>query len=261
MARRHLFEWEDQPWLPAALRDGATDYLRFMIEVGDAYGAASPILADAMRRSRATQITDLCSGGGGPWRLLTRGLERDGITGQLLLTDRFPNGRAAAALDPPFRWQVAYHDAPVDAREVPAGLGGIRTMFSAFHHFAPADARKVLGNAVAAGVPIAVFEATRSDAPGILAMLPAPLIVLLTMPFVRPFRWSSIALTYLLPLLPLLVLWDGLVSCLRTYTVAELRSLVAQVPGSEGYTWDIGEAKGKGPLPLTYLVGVPKRVS
>ncbi|MBC7894110.1 MAG: class I SAM-dependent methyltransferase [Cytophagaceae bacterium] len=258
MARRHLFEWEDQPWLPVALRDGATDYLRFMIELGDAYGAASPILADAMRRSRATRITDLCSGGGGPWRRLTRGLERNGVAGDLVLTDRFPNLRAAAALEPPLRWRVAYHPESVDARAVPAELAGFRTMFSAFHHFAPADARKVLADAVAARIPIGVFEATRSDASAILAILPIPFLVLLTMPFVRPFRWSSIALTYLLPLLPLLVLWDGFVSCLRTYTVAELRALVAEVPGSDGYTWDIGEAKGKGPLPLTYLVGVPK---
>jgi hypothetical protein len=232
-----------------------------MIEVGDAYGAASPILADAMRRARETRITDLCSGGGGPWRRLTRGLEQNGVAGDLLLTDRFPNVRATERLDAPPRWRVAYHPASVDARQVPSELAGFRTMFSAFHHFDPNDARKVLGDAVAARIPIAVFEATRSDAPGILAMLPVPLMVLLTMPFVRPFRWSSIALTYLLPLLPLLVLWDGLVSCLRTYTVTELRALVGSVPGSEGYTWDIGEAKGKGPLPLTYLVGVPKKAA
>lgn len=258
MARRHLFEWEDQPWLPGALRDGATDYVRFMTEVGDAYGAASPILADAMRRSRATRIIDLCSRGGGPWRRLTRGLERHGVVGELLLTDRLPNVQAAARLESPPRWHVRYHPASVDARQVPAELSGLRTMVSAFHHFAPDDARQVLADAVAARLPIAVFEATRRDAPGILATLPTPLIVLLAMPFVRPFRWSSLALTYLLPLLPLLLLWDGLVSCMRTYSVPELRALVGEVPEADSFTWDIGEVKGKGPLPLTYLVGVPR---
>ena len=28
--RLHLFELEDQPWFPAAIRDLATDYLHFM---------------------------------------------------------------------------------------------------------------------------------------------------------------------------------------------------------------------------------------
>jgi hypothetical protein len=29
MERLHLFEWEDQPWLPSALRDFVTDHLRY----------------------------------------------------------------------------------------------------------------------------------------------------------------------------------------------------------------------------------------
>ena len=29
MKRLHLFEWEDQPWLPRAIRDFLTDQLRF----------------------------------------------------------------------------------------------------------------------------------------------------------------------------------------------------------------------------------------
>jgi len=29
MRRFHLFEWEDQPWLPAVFRDFITDHLRY----------------------------------------------------------------------------------------------------------------------------------------------------------------------------------------------------------------------------------------
>ena len=31
-------------------------------------------------------------------------------------------------------------------------------------------------------------------------------------PFVRPFRWSRLLFTYVIPLIPLLVLFDGTVS-------------------------------------------------
>ena len=41
-------------------------------------------------------------------------------------------------------------------------------------------------------------------------------------------------LTYLLPIVPLAVLFDGFVSCLRTYTPAEIRDLAQAVEGSEG---------------------------
>ncbi|MEO8601362.1 MAG: hypothetical protein ABI629_02185 [bacterium] len=69
MRRLHLIELEDQPWCPAVIRNAATDYLRFMLNLGNNYGPAVPVLARAwpLQRTAATCIVDLCSGGGGPW--------------------------------------------------------------------------------------------------------------------------------------------------------------------------------------------------
>jgi len=90
-----------------------------------------------------------------------------------------------------------------------------------------------------------------------LAMLLVPLMVLLTTPFIRPFRWSRLLWTYLIPVVPLVSLFDGLVSCLRTYSVAELRELVEGLEADD-YQWEIGEVKSKAnPIPVTYLIGVP----
>jgi hypothetical protein len=146
---------------------------------------------------------------------------------------------------------------PVRADAVPRTTRGFRTMFSAFHHFAPDDARRVLADAAAGGSGIAIFEATRRDAKTILITLLTPLIVLLATPFIRPFRWSRLFWTYVLPAIPLVVLFDGVVSCLRTYTTDELRALAAGVGGDQ-YAWEAGEV-GDGPIPVTYLVGVPAR--
>lgn len=88
-------------------------------------------------------------------------------------------------------------------------------------------------------------------------MLLTPLVVLLVTPFLRPFRWSRLALTYLLPLIPLVVVFDGIVSCLRTYTVAELEELARSFEGS-GYDWQAGEEPIPGsPVRATYLIGLP----
>ena len=63
--------------------------------------------------------------------------------------------------------------------------------------------------------------------------------------------------TYLLPLVPLVTLFDGLVSCLRTYSVQDLRKLTAKL-GTKDYHWEVGIAKSKmTPMPITYLLGVP----
>lgn len=142
---------------------------------------------------------------------------------------------------------------------MPADLDGVRTMFNAFHHFAPAQARAILADAVAKRRAIAVFEGIDRRLPALLALpIQVPAMLLLT-PFVRPFRWSRLVFTYLVPLIPAIILFDGTVSFLRVYLEDELRELVAATPGHERFHWDIGTTRAGGAaLGLTHLVGVPR---
>jgi len=258
MRRIHAIEIAEQPWCPRVVREALTDYLETAIVVGDAYGTAAPLLADALDAAGTTDVVDLCAGGGGPWRALVPALGRAGYPVRVRLTDLFPNGRAFERIASETGGAATGCPEPVDARRVPPGLGGVRTLFSAFHHFRPDDARAVLRDAAESGRAIAVFEATRRDARTIAITLLVPLLVFLLTPKVRPFRWSRLLLTYLLPVVPLVALFDGIVSCLRTYTVAELRALVADLDVA-GYEWRVGEA-GTGPIPMTWLVGAPRRM-
>ena len=66
-----------------------------------------------------------------------------------------------------------------------------------------------------------------------LGILFSPLVTLLVVPFLRPFRWAWIPLTYLIPIIPLFIVWDGLVSCLRCYNQDELLALT-QAAGQSG---------------------------
>jgi hypothetical protein len=127
-------------------------------------------------------------------------------------------------------------------------------VFTAFHHFPPPMARRVLADAVEKRSGIAVFESTSRDARTLVVMVLVPLMVWLTTPFIRPFRWSRLLLTYVLPVIPLIALFDGVVSALRTYTPDELRALADSADAGGVYTWTAGEAGG-GPIPMTYLVG------
>ena len=85
----------------------------------------------------------------------------------------------------------------------------------------------------------------------------SPITLWLFTPLIRPFRWSRIIFTYLIPIVPLLTLWDGWVSCLRTYTPEELKEMTLDLTEFE---WDSGQHLEKGmPLPITYLIGFPKK--
>ncbi len=130
-------------------------------------------------------------------------------------------------------------------------------MFSAFHHFRPADARRILSNAAQQRQALCIFEATSRTPLAVVLALLIPVLVLVLTPKVRPLTWFQLVFTYLLPVLPLLIFWDGLVSQLRTYTVKELDEL-ARPLHSPHYHWDSGwiEVPGK-PLRVPYLIGHP----
>ncbi|MCA9680420.1 MAG: hypothetical protein H6708_10675 [Kofleriaceae bacterium] len=249
LPRLHLFEWNDQAWLPEVLRRGETDYLAAVIDWARPFSPVAPELAALVAR-HGGRVVDLASGGLGPWRTLRDEVAAAGAGAapEVTLTDLYPN---LAAFE---RSGLPHERGPVDAREVPATLPGIRTMFDALHHHRPADARAILADAHRAGAPIVVAEATSRRVPVILVSLVLiPLLVLVMTPRIRPLSGWRLLFTYLIPILPLLIWWDGIVSCLRTYRPAELEALTA---GLDGYRWQAREVRGRGSI-VTYLIGEP----
>lgn len=256
--RIHAFELLDFGNCPHAVRDGATAYLQFIIRTGNAYGPVIPALAAALAALGQSQVVDLCSGGGGPWPEMRAALVKAGAPPELevTLTDLFPNHDAFATVSAG-NAHVHFRSEPIDVERDTVSMRGMRTLFSSFHHFQPAQAVLLLRNLAANGDAIFIAEVTRRSVRAILFMLLAPMFVWLATPFIRPFRWSRLALTYLVPVIPFVVSFDGIVSCLRTYTTEELRELLSRLSDLH-YEWTIAEARGRAPMPVTYVVGVPK---
>lgn len=256
MNRIHLIELEDQTWCPPALRDYATDYLRVVQKVSKPYKAAAPLLAQALKAAGTNQVLDLCSGGAGSWPYLLPAITKTvpGLT--VTLSDKYPNIAAFAEIRALFGEQIAFQQEPIDATFVPPQLNGFRCMFTALHHFRPDQVRDILSDCQQGSKGFAAFECTSCSIRAIIAMLLTPLFVLLLTPFIRPFKWSRIFWTYLIPIVPLLAFFDGVVSCLRTYSVGELEVLTEGLDNS-AFAWQAGVVSGA-ILPLTYLIGLPK---
>jgi hypothetical protein len=258
LKRRQLFEFEDLPWLPTALRDLITDVLRDEIVLGrDVYAPVAPVLADVIREQDAAQLIDLCSGAGGPWPRLRGQLAEEGVRVDLILTDRYPNHGAGRLTVEADGSSTYYETEPVDATAVPEQLRGIRTLFTSFHHFRPERARAILADAQARDEAICVFEFTeRRRLPIALTLALAPLGVWAHLARRRPVHPLHVALA-LLPA-PLAVTWDGIVSNLRTYLPEELRDLVADLHRDD-YRWISGTLNPpkRGGAPVIYLIGQP----
>ncbi|MCD2260010.1 hypothetical protein [Psychroserpens luteolus] len=256
MGRIHLFEFEDQQWFPTFLRNYGTDFLQFLSNKAKIYKPIIPVLERGLKASATYQIIDLASGGGGSLLWLNSELKKSLPDLRIILTDYYPN-------IPAFEYtkqktdNIDYIATSIDAKDVPKSLDGLRTQFLSLHHFRPKEALQILQNAVDDKNAIAIFEAQERSVPSILAMLFSPISVWLTTPFIRPFKIGRIIFTYLIPIVPLFVLWDGIVSCLRTYSVKEMETLVSQLQDKEQFNWDINKVKS-GPGVVLYLLGTPK---
>lgn len=256
MGRIHLFEFEDQKWFPTILRNYGTDFLQFLSNKTKMYKPIIPIIEKGLQKSKTNQIVDLCSGGGGGLIWLNTELKKNIPDLKIILTDIYPN-IPAFKLTKKKADNFEFIEKPIDARNVPTELKGLRTQFLSLHHFKPTDAKQILQSAINSKNSIAIFEAQERSLPSIIAMIFSPLSVLLTTPFIRPFKIGRIIFTYLIPIVPLFVMWDGIVSSLRTYSVKEMNELVENLNETKNYDWEINKVKS-GPGVVLYLLGTKK---
>lgn len=257
MPRIHFFEFGDLQWFPTFIRNYMTDFLQFLSNKTKMYKPVIPILIKGLELTKTNQIIDLASGGGGGWIWLHSELQKEIPDLKITLTDYFPNTSAFEYTKQQID-NLEYSLSSIDARNVPEDLIGLRTQFLSLHHFKPKDASLILQNAVDSNNAIAIFEAQERSFASIIAMLFSPISVLLTTPFIRPFKLGRILFTYIIPIVPIIVLFDGIVSSLRTYSVKEMTDLVQHLDNSDQFNWDIGKVTS-GPGVILYLLGTPKK--
>ena len=256
--RFHLFELEDQSWFPNVIRTGGTDYLRYLLVATEVYQPCVTLLSEILNETSETKIVDLCSGGGGYMEqvyIQLKKIRSDHIS--FTLTDKFPNIEAYQHLQNRTNGEIKFDARSVDAANVAPDLKGIRTMFSAIHHFQPAEVRSILQNAVDNRASIAIFDGGDKHILAILGILIIhPIALLLFTPFFRPFKFSRLLFTYIIPLIPLYTVWDGCVSILRLYRPKELLKIANEIsPGT--YKWKAGKTKSRFGLHASYLIGTP----
>lgn len=257
MPRVHLFEFEDQSWFPNVFRKGITDYLQFAANKIDLYKPVIPVIRRGLEKSGTKRIVDICSGGGGGISKVFQYMRSEYDDTKVVLTDKYPNLVAFKSLSEETNGAIDYVENPIDAVNVPADLEGFRTQFVSFHHFRPDQAKQILENAARSHAAIGIFEATERSFTNFIAMLFTPLVVMAAVPFIRPFSFSRIFFTYVIPAIPFFTMWDGLVSVLRTYSVKELEKMTGSID-VPGYRWEIGRIQRKGAPRIIYLLGYPE---
>jgi len=130
----------------------------------------------------------------------------------------------------------------------------------AFHHFEDPLAAKILQNSIDTSDGFGIFELQGRTFSSMITMSLMWPVLLLVSPF---YFWNSpghLFFTYIIPIIPFVIVVDGYTSSLRTRTADEIMALISRngsVPGwefrsgSECHTWPTGE--------MTYFIGIKGR--
>ena len=131
----------------------------------------------------------------------------------------------------------------------------------AFHHFDDDLAREIMRNTLETSEGFAIFELQGRDVGNLVTvLLIAPLLWMGSWYWFWG-QWGHLFWTYIVPVVPIVTVFDGLVSCLRTRRDQEVLKLVNEAAkaggglngwkfeaGGETHTWPIGS--------MQYLIGV-----
>ncbi|KAK9762095.1 hypothetical protein K7432_012489 [Basidiobolus ranarum] len=282
--------WKFDPPLPSILKPLYTS----------PYKALLPVLVRTLEQLRATTVCDLCSGGGGPIVRLAQGVENQlDMKVNFLLTDLFPNQKVINNAKKDSE-NITYCSLPVDALSITretlnqftssstqwgTGLEPVQpnenvlyTCFGSFHHFQPNHAKEMIRNLLTNarfqepeenenhnGILIGEmsFRNWRSVF-GVLFILPIFIALVSTTVLFPNLTKATFFYTFILPIIPLTMVWDGVISCLRTYTSEELlvmaRKATHNLPPDE-FEWEYGEIPCLpfGLLAVSYFVGIPRQ--
>ena len=146
----------------------------------------------------------------------------------------------------------------VDAHNFKAEESGLYLCVNSFHQNNPAKAKKILQEVAAARQPIAVVEGNNDSLWQVFGMtVIVPLTVLLTTPFVKPFRIERLLFTYLIPILPIVTFVDGFLALFKLYAPNDLDELTASI-NEKNYTWRSGKLDNGRGGKIIYLLGWPE---
>lgn len=211
-------ELEDQNWFPNWLRAYQMAFLSTLDRIMRLYHPIGALLKDIDPKT----IIDLASGSGESAMNATASLRQAGTT--VRLTDKFPSERAAKARKGLYRIE----ELDVLTSEFPEA--NLYLMFNAFHHFDREERELIAKKACHNQGQLLIVEPLRPKASVFFNVFLATFIgPFLLAPFMRPFSFKWLLLTYLIPLGVIATCWDGLASVVKSLNQKEWDDLEAEM--------------------------------
>lgn len=258
--RIQAFEFMDLPQTPRFLRDSVVESLGNAMRWSGACKTAAPVFKEFCQSLDTDVLLDLCSGSGEPAAVLLDALkDRGDPMPQFYISDLFPVAERMKEVAAKHPDHIEVIEAPLDASNVPEGYAHSgRMVISAFHHFPPALALSILNDSARKGKAIFVMEPMTRRGRGAFRMGVYFFAANLVNPFLsKEDKLLKGLFTYVLPAIPLMAAWDGLVSIVRMYTRQDFADLTANIDAP--FDWEFRQVTGGFDSTVSIFMGRPKK--
>lgn len=167
-----------------------------------------------------------------------------------------------------------YVPSSVDAANAPADLlklagtssrtqGKVFRLFSlAFHHFSDPLAVRILRNTLSTSDGFAILELQGRDVGSLFTILMMGPTLMLGSWYWFWGQWDHLFWTYVIPVVPFVIVYDGIISCLRVRRDGEIMSLLREAAKAEGrsldeWRFETGRAMHTWPTgTMQYFIGI-----
>ena len=227
MKRKQIFQFSNQKWYPSFLKRDMYEFMSWFVVKVNAAKPFLPFLEEVIGHTQTKAIINIDSKIGA------------GIETVLPL---LPEG--AKVIN-------------IELEKFSTHNRGTYTFINSFHQLDEKKATYYLTQIADSGNSIAVLEGNNDSLWQVVGMtIFVPLSVILSAPFVQPFRITRLIFTYLIPILPLITMLDGFLALFKLYNPNDLNELISTIP-VKNYVWKSGKADNGRGGKIIYLMGYP----
>jgi hypothetical protein len=191
------------------------------------YAPAALKVLELIQKSNENHLVDLCSGNGLYMCKFLKNLNCPQV--KITLTDLHPHFNSEF-VNITTNGVINYHPQALSALSAIRELNGIHLMFSAMHHFNEKELSKILQCAIDNEQTVAFFDySQRKFVMELFAVICGVILLFLMSPLIHPFSWKRLLFTYIVPLVPIILITDSIISRLRAYRLSELNDLLKKL--------------------------------
>lgn len=234
LPRLKLFEFCDQSWLKGLWREAYVDCLDNIHFLFAPYQNVPKLLGRWADELGTTEVLDIGSGGGEQIKTIhIFAIRNNIIMPRFTLSDLYPNTESyQKIMDQIGHQRLHYLTNSVPIANLPQEFKTM-SIFSTFHHLSKVDAESLLLEIVKNRDGLCIFEFTNRRIIDLLMLLPSVLIGMTAPLSAKRFHWLKFFISTLIPIIPMMVFFDGIVSVFRSYTSDEIIEMIPKKLKSE----------------------------